>query len=120
VTLTSPDSSYDDLFLCNYATLHIKDELSRLDGVGNVLVFGTGNYSMRVWLDPARLKARGLTTNDVVAAIQEQNVQVQRARSACPPSPMTRPSITPSTSWGAYRMWPSSKTSSSRLARTEV
>jgi len=87
VTLTSTDGAYDELFLSNYATLRIKDEISRLDGVGNVLVFGAGNYSMRVWLDPGRLKARDLTTQDVAAAIQEQNIQVAAGQIGQPPIP---------------------------------
>jgi HAE1 family hydrophobic/amphiphilic exporter-1 len=74
--LTSPDDRYDALYLSNYATLRIKDELSRLEGVGSVMVFGASDYSMRIWLDPNRLKARGLTTSDVINAIREQNVQV--------------------------------------------
>ncbi|MEA2969670.1 MAG: hydrophobic/amphiphilic exporter (mainly bacteria), family, partial [Alphaproteobacteria bacterium] len=61
VTLTSPDARYDSLYLANYATIKLKDEISRLSGVGNVAVFGAGQYSMRVWLDPEKLKARGLT-----------------------------------------------------------
>jgi HAE1 family hydrophobic/amphiphilic exporter-1 len=61
VTLTSPNKTYDSLFLSNYATINIRDELSRLPGVGNVTVFGAGQYSMRVWLDPNKLQARGLT-----------------------------------------------------------
>ena len=76
ISLTSPDDRYDDLFLSNYATLRVKDELSRIHGVGDVQVFGSGNYSMRIWLDPEKLKARNLTTEDVLAAIREQNVQV--------------------------------------------
>src|SRR5215472_8464963 len=60
VTLTSPDSKYDSLFLSNYATINLKDELARLPGVGNVTVFGAGQYSMRIWLDPNKLQARGL------------------------------------------------------------
>ena len=87
VSLTSPQKTYDELFLSNYATLRIKDELSRLEGVGEVLVFGAGNYSMRIWLDPDKLKARGLTTNDVVAAISEQNVQVAAGQIGQPPAP---------------------------------
>src|SRR5271166_4593396 len=77
VALSSPDGRYDSLYLANYATLHIRDELSRIYGVGDVTVFGAAAYSMRVWMDPPRLKSRGLTTEDVVAAIQEQNVQVE-------------------------------------------
>ena len=66
VALTSPDGRYDSLYLSNYATLRIKDELSRIHGVGDVNVFGGGNYGMRVWLDPEKLKARNLTTEDVL------------------------------------------------------
>src|ERR1700744_1691098 len=61
VTLTSTDPRYDSLFLSNYATINLVPELSRLNGVGNALVFGVGQYSMRIWLDPDRLYARGLT-----------------------------------------------------------
>ncbi|MDY0041387.1 MAG: efflux RND transporter permease subunit, partial [Desulforhabdus sp.] len=86
-SLVSPNDTFDELYLSNYATLHIRDELSRLDGVGEVLVFGAGNYSMRVWLDPDKLKARSLTTNDVVDAIREQNVQVAPGQIGQPPVP---------------------------------
>ena len=75
-SVTSPDERYDSLFLNNYVTLHIKDQLSRLQGVGSVTVFGASDYSMRIWLDPDRLKALGLTTTEVISAIREQNVQV--------------------------------------------
>jgi len=85
--LISPDGRQDDLFLSNYATLRIKDELARLDGVGSVMIFGAGDYSMRIWLDPEKLKARKLTTNDVVAALQEQNVQVAAGQIGQPPAP---------------------------------
>jgi HAE1 family hydrophobic/amphiphilic exporter-1 len=88
VTLTSPDGRYDSLYLSNYATLRIRDELSRLDGVGAVNVFGAGSYSMRVWLDPPRMKALNLTTEDVVAAIREQNVQVAAGQIGEPPVPI--------------------------------
>jgi len=81
---------YDTLFLANYATLRLRDELSRIYGVGDVTVFGTGNYSMRVWLDPEQLKARNLTTQDVVASIREQNVQVAAGQIGQPPSPDTQ------------------------------
>ena len=75
-SLTSPDGRYNDLYLSNYANLRIKDELSRLEGVGSVMVFGASEYSMRIWLDPNELKSRHLTTSDVIDAIREQNVQV--------------------------------------------
>ncbi len=76
VHLVSPDDRYDPLYLSNYALLQVRDQLARLPGVGDVLVWGAGEYSMRIWLDPAKVAARGLTASDVVAAIQEQNVQV--------------------------------------------
>jgi gold/copper resistance efflux pump len=76
VHLVSPDDRYDPLYLSNFATLQVRDQLARLPGVGDVLVWGAGEYSMRVWLDPAKVAARGLTASDVVAAIQEQNAQV--------------------------------------------
>ncbi len=74
--LTSPEERYDALYLSNYASLRIKDELSRLEGVGSVMIFGASDYSMRIWLNPDQLKARGLTTSDVINAVREQNVQV--------------------------------------------
>ena len=84
VTLTSPDNRYDSLYLANYATINLKDELSRLPGVGNVNVFGAGQYSMRVWLDPDKLKARSLNAQDVVAgAAAAEPGSHRRARSAC-------------------------------------
>src|SRR6476620_2449135 len=73
VHLVSPDERYDMLYLSNYAHLQVKDELSRLTGVGAVQVFGAGEYSMRVWRDPDKLASRQLTTSDVVRAIREQN-----------------------------------------------
>jgi multidrug efflux pump len=76
VHLFSPDGRYDDVYLRNYAVLQVKDELARLPGVGQISVFGSGDYAMRVWLDPDRIAARGLTADDVVNAIREQNVQV--------------------------------------------
>ncbi len=87
ITLFSPDGRFDDLYLSNYATINIKDELSRIRGVGSITVFGAEDYSMRVWLDPRKLKARNLTTEDVVQAISEQNVQVAAGRVGEPPAP---------------------------------
>ncbi len=87
ITLTSPDNRYDALHLSNYATINIKDELSRIPGVGSVTIFGAADYSMRVWLDPQKLKARNLTTQDIVSAIREQNVQVAAGRIGEPPAP---------------------------------
>ena len=87
ISLTSSDPTLDSLFLSNYATLRLRDELSRVRGVGEVTVFGTANYSMRVWLDPQQLKARDMTAQDVVAALQEQNVQVAAGQIGQPPAP---------------------------------
>ncbi|WP_158881036.1 efflux RND transporter permease subunit [Rhodanobacter sp. L36] len=87
VHLTSPDQRYDMLYLSNYARLHVKDVLGRLDGVGDVQIFGAGEYSMRVWLDPQRLAQRSLTTGDVINAIREQNVQVAAGALNAPPGP---------------------------------
>jgi multidrug efflux pump len=86
VHLISPDDRYDMLYLSNYAALRVKDELARIDGVGNVQVFGGGNYSMRVWLDPDKVASRGLTASDVIAAIREQNVQVAAGQLGAPPA----------------------------------
>ncbi|MET3121326.1 multidrug efflux pump [Oxalobacteraceae bacterium GrIS 2.11] len=76
VHLVSPNGRYDDLYLRNYAVLNIKDQLARISGMGEVNLFGSGDYAMRIWLDPQKVAARGLTANDVVEAIREQNVQV--------------------------------------------
>ena len=75
VTLTSPDDSFNSLYLSNYATIRLKDEISRLPGVGNVNVFGAGQYSMRVWLDPEKMQARSLNAQDVIQALQQQSEQ---------------------------------------------
>src|SRR6188472_918759 len=87
VHLVSPDERYDMLYLSNYAHLRVKDEISRIGGVGAVQVFGAGEYSMRVWLDPDRLASRQLTTTDVVRAIREQNIQVAAGVLGAPPAP---------------------------------
>jgi HAE1 family hydrophobic/amphiphilic exporter-1 len=87
VTLTSPKATYDSLFLSNYATISVRDELSRLPGVGNVTVFGAGQYSMRVWLDPNKLQVRGLMPQDVIQAIQQQSQQVTAGQVGAPPTP---------------------------------
>src|ERR1700720_1594608 len=76
VHLYSPDKSRDSLFISNYATLEITDPLTRVDGVGSITVFGSRDYSMRVWLDPDRLQSLGLTASDVTNALQGQNIQV--------------------------------------------
>ena len=87
IALTAPGNRYDSLYMSNYATINLQDEISRLPGVGNVTVFGAGQYAMRVWLDPEKMKARGLTVSDVSGALQQQNVQVTAGQIGTPPSP---------------------------------
>ncbi len=87
VHLLSPDNRYDPLYISNYGRLRVKDELARLDGVGDVQIFGAGPYSMRVWLDPEKVASRGLTASEVVTAIREQNQQVAAGTLGAPPSP---------------------------------
>jgi hydrophobic/amphiphilic exporter-1 (mainly G- bacteria), HAE1 family len=87
VILTSPDNRYDGLYLANYATINLVDELSRLPGVGEVRTFGAGQYSMRIWLDPERLKARSLNAQDVVLALQQQSEEVTAGQVGIPPTP---------------------------------
>ncbi|MBI3875726.1 MAG: multidrug efflux RND transporter permease subunit [Verrucomicrobia bacterium] len=76
VHLLSPNGRYDEIHLRNYASLQVKDVLARIPGAGSVQVFGSGDYAMRVWIDPDKTAARGLTASDIVAAIREQNVQI--------------------------------------------
>ena len=87
VHLVSPDDRYNMLYLSNFAHLRVKDELARIPGVGSAQIFGAGEYSMRVWLDPNRLAARQLTATDVVRAIREQNLQVAAGVLGAPPAP---------------------------------
>jgi len=87
VHLVSPSGKYDSLYLSNYATLKGKDELARLPGVGQIQIFGAGEYAMRVWLDPNKVAARGLTASDIVKAMQEQNVQVSAGQLGAEPMP---------------------------------
>src|SRR5262245_18712699 len=76
VNLFSPDDSRDSLYLSNYATIQLKDELSRLAGIGDITYLGQRDYSMRLWLDPEKMAARDLSASDVVSAIEQQNTQV--------------------------------------------
>jgi hydrophobe/amphiphile efflux-1 (HAE1) family protein len=85
VHLTSPDNRYDMLYLRNYAVLNVKDQLSKIDGVGNVGLFGSGDYAMRIWLNPQKIAELGLTADEVVAAIRRQNVQVSAGVIGGPP-----------------------------------
>jgi multidrug efflux pump len=85
VHLTSPDGRYDSVYLRNYATLRMKDELARLPGIGQAMIFGSGDYAMRIWIDPDQAAARGLTAGDIVRAVREQNVQVSAGQLGAPP-----------------------------------
>jgi multidrug efflux pump subunit AcrB len=85
VNLYSPDDSRDNLFLSNYATIQLKDELSRLNGVGDITYMGQRDYSMRLWLDPDKMSARGLTASDVINAVVQQNTQVAAGSLGQPP-----------------------------------
>jgi multidrug efflux pump len=87
VHLLSPKGTYNQAYISNYAFLQVRDVLSRLLGVGNVNVFGAREYSMRAWLDPNKMYARGLTTDDIVSAIQAQNIQVAAGRLGAEPAP---------------------------------
>jgi HAE1 family hydrophobic/amphiphilic exporter-1 len=87
VTLSSPDGRYDSLFLANYAVINLKNELARVSGVGNVVIFGAGQYAMRVWMDADQMQARGLTPSQVVNAIQEQSQEVAAGQIGTPPTP---------------------------------
>jgi HAE1 family hydrophobic/amphiphilic exporter-1 len=84
VTLTS--KKYDGLFLSNYAAINMQNELARLPGVGNVMIFGSGNYAMRIWLDPKKMLAYSLNPNDVLAAISKQNKAVSSGQIGAPPA----------------------------------
>ena len=86
VHLFSPNGRYDEVYLRNYATLQVKDVLARIPGAGDVEVFGSGDYAMRVWLDPDKIAARNLTASDIVSSIREQNVQVAAGAIGQPPA----------------------------------
>ena len=101
VGISSPDGRYDELFLSNYTTTQVKDVLSRIPGVGKVTIFGAKDFGMRVWLEPAKLKARSLTTSDVLNALREQNVTVAAGKIGAPPSRRGRSSNTTSRRRGA-------------------
>jgi hydrophobe/amphiphile efflux-1 (HAE1) family protein len=87
VHIVSPDGRYDGLYLSNFASLNVRDELARLDGVGSAQAFGAGNYAMRVWIDPDQAAQRGLTALDIIGAIREQNVQVSAGAIGASPQP---------------------------------
>src|SRR6201996_489452 len=87
VHLLSPDGRYDDTYIRNYALLHVKDTIARIPGMGDVQLFGSGDYSMRVWLDPEKVASRNLTASDVVRALREQNIQVAAGALGQQPAP---------------------------------
>ncbi|OWL85632.1 efflux RND transporter permease subunit [Halopseudomonas aestusnigri] len=87
VHLISPDDSLDATYIRNYAVLHIRDELARIPGVGQAGLFGAGDYAMRLWIDPQRAASLGVSAGDIVAAVQEQNVQVSAGQIGAPPMP---------------------------------
>jgi len=87
VSLRSPGGTYDELYLSNYIATRIKDQLTRVQGVGTVTVFGAKDFSMRIWLDPQQLKARGVTANQVMSAVRAQNVAVAAGKIGGPPNP---------------------------------
>ncbi len=89
VHLLSPDNRYDNLYLSNYATLNVKDRLSRIQGIGQVQMFGGSDYAMRLWLDPEKIAARGMSADDVINAVREQNIQVAAGVVGGSPSPGT-------------------------------
>src|SRR5215470_7158194 len=89
VHLVSPNNRYDEIYLRNYATLQVKDVLARIPGAGEVQIFGSGDYAMRIWLNPDQLAARNLTASDVVTAVREQNIQI--AAGAVGQQPVAKP-----------------------------
>ncbi len=91
VSLYSEDDRFEEIFLSNYGIINLQNPLARLPGVGQVRIFGAGPYSMRAWLDPKRLQYFGLTTTDVLTAVQEQNVQVVAGQLGAPPVPKDQP-----------------------------
>ncbi|MDF1808765.1 MAG: multidrug efflux RND transporter permease subunit [Phycisphaerales bacterium] len=86
ISVTSPDGQFDDVYLSNYATLNIRDQIKRIDGVGDVGIFGAAEYSMRIWLDHDKLLVRNATAGDVLSAIRQQNVQVAAGKIGEPPA----------------------------------
>jgi len=95
ISLHSPDNSRDPLYLRNYLLLQVKDELTRIPGIGDVSLSGAGDYAMRIWLDPNRLASRGLTAGDVLRAVREQNVQVSAGQLGAEPSPQRADFLVP-------------------------
>jgi HAE1 family hydrophobic/amphiphilic exporter-1 len=87
VALTSPNDRYDSLYMSNYATINLVNEIARLPGVGNVNVFGVGEYAMRIWMDPQQLYSRGLVPRDIIDVVKQQSQQVAAGQVGAPPAP---------------------------------
>ncbi|KAF1014901.1 MAG: Efflux pump membrane transporter BepE [Stenotrophomonas maltophilia] len=87
VDMFSDSEKYDALYLRNYLRLHVRDELSRIPGIGDVILYGSGDYAMRLWLDPNKLAARGITAQDAISAVRRQNVQMSAGQLGAEPSP---------------------------------
>ena len=118
VFMLSPDDSLDQLYISNYALLQVRDQLLRLDGIGDIQIFGARDYSMRLWLDPDKISNLGMTASDVVAAIRAQNLQITGGQLAEPADRRSRLPAEPDLHRAAEGRRPSSRTSSSRRART--
>jgi len=103
VTLLSENGKYDALYMRNYANIKIKDELARLPGIGQVMIFGGGDYAMRIWLNPNKIASRGLTAGDVVRAVQEQNIQVSAGQLGAEPIPGQSDFLIPINAQGRLR-----------------
>ncbi len=86
ISLISPDGQYDETYMSNYITIYLSDVLTRIEGVGNIEIFGAKDFGMRIWIDPQLLKSRNLTTVDVINAIREQNIQVAAGQIGAPPT----------------------------------
>src|ERR1700736_4610177 len=85
VFMLSPDDTFDQLYISNYALLQVRDQLLRLDGIGDIQIFGARDYSMRLWLDPDQIANLGMTAGDVIAAIRAQNLQITGGQLGAPP-----------------------------------
>jgi multidrug efflux pump len=117
INFYSPDGRYDDVYLSNFAQIHVYDELLRIDGVSQINFVGVGNYSMRAWLDPQKLASLNMTVSDVANALRNQNLDAPAGCWASSRLPRCRPSSGPSTPWAGSPPPSSSAISSSRSPR---
>ena len=120
IHLISPDGTLDQQYISNYATINIKDVLTRVDGVGDTLVFGARDFSMRIWLDPAKIQARGLAADDVVSALRTNNVAVSAGAINQPPAKSPADSRSRCRRSAGWRARSSSATSSLQPTRMAV